>query len=138
MEPGDEFGPTDSLIVDQARIDAFAAVTEDHQWIHVDPRRAKSGPFGGTIAHGYLTLSLVAPAFFQLLPLDGGMIVNYGLDRVRFPVPVPCGAAIRVRLAVEAVSELDGGHEVVVAATVELQGADKPCCVATVRLRPYV
>ena len=72
LEPGDEFGPTDWLVVDQARIDAFAAATEDHQWIHVDPERATSGPFGATIAHGYLTLSLLAPAFFQLLPSRAG------------------------------------------------------------------
>lgn len=134
---GAEHGPSEWLAVEQDRIDAFAGATEDRQWIHIDAARAAEGPFGSTIAHGYLTLSLVAPFVFELLPLEGGMLVNYGLDRVRFPAPVPSGTRLRARLIVEDVREVSGGHEMKLGVTIEREGGDKPVCVATVLMRQY-
>ena len=125
--------------LDQARIDRFAAATDDPQWIHVDPARAAAGPFGATIAHGFLTLSLVVPLFGEALPpLEGyALTVNYGLNRVRFPAPVPEGSRIRGRFRVEAVDEVPGGEQLTVAATVELEGSQKPACVAEALFRFY-
>ena len=119
-------------VVDQARVDLFADATDDPQWIHTDPARAAEGPFGTTIAHGFLTLSLVVPLFAEALPpLEGyGLTVNYGLNRVRFTAPVPTGSRIRGRFRIEAVDEVAGGEQATVAATVELEGAAKPACVA--------
>jgi acyl dehydratase len=123
--------------VEQARIDEFARATDDAQWIHVDPEAAAAGPFGTTIAHGFLTLSLVVPMFAEALPpLDGyGMSLNYGLDRVRFTSPVPSGARIRGRFHVEEVTEVAGGEQARVAATIELEGQEKPACVAVALFR---
>ena len=137
LEVGTELGPSGWLTVEQDRIDAFASATEDHQWIHVDPARAAAGPFATTIAHGYLTLALAVPFVFELLPLEGAMIVNYGLDRLRFPAPVPVGSRIRGRLRIEEVNELAGGYEIKLAATIERESGDKPVCVALLILRQY-
>lgn len=125
--------------LDQARIDQFAGATDDPQWIHVDPARAAAGPFGTTIAHGFLTLSLVVPLFEEALPpLEGyALTVNYGLNRVRFTAPVPVGSRIRGRFRVEAVDEIPGGEQLTVAATVELEGSEKPACVAEALFRFY-
>ena len=128
---GTDLGASDWVEVTQDRIDTFADATGDHQWIHVDPERAASGPFGGTIAHGYLTLSLVVPLFAELLELHGGtMTLNYGLNKVRFPAPVPVGSRIRLRGQVLAVTELPGAAELIIDLTVEVEGSAKPACVA--------
>jgi acyl dehydratase len=128
---GSELGPTEWVEVTQERIDAFAAATGDHQWIHVDPERAAAGPFGTTIAHGYLTLSLL-PSFLEgVLDVTGcGLTVNYGLNRVRFPAPVPVGSRLRARFHVVGAEEVAGGVQLTVAATVEREDGDKPVCVA--------
>src|SRR3954466_16272934 len=89
---GTHVGGSDWVTVDQSRVDTFADATGDHQWIHVDPEKAKDGPFGGTIAHGYLTLSLLPVASYEVVPRQGGMAINYGLNKVRFPAPVPVGS----------------------------------------------
>jgi acyl dehydratase len=131
LRAGLELGPSRWLDVPQARIDAFAEATEDRQWIHVDAERAAAGPFGTTIAHGYLTLSLLVPISYELMPIeDARLVVNYGLDRVRFPAPVPAGSRVRASFRVVEVGEVDGGVQAKVAATVEREGGDKPVCVA--------
>ena len=133
---GKELGPTEWFEVDQERIDGFAKATDDPQWIHTDPVRAAEGPFGTTIAHGFLTLSLCVPLMTQALRLDGyRMGVNYGINRVRFPAPVPSGSRIRARFTVQSVEEVPGGEQGVVLATVEREGGDKPVCVAELVLR---
>jgi acyl dehydratase len=139
MRPGDEYGPSSWLDVTQERIDAFADATGDHQWIHVDPERAASGPFGTTIGHGYLTLSLLPVMSYEVVPRpqEGGMAVNYGLNRVRFPAPVPCGSRVRGTFRVEAVDEAEWGYQATMAATVEREGGDKPVCVAELIFRYY-
>jgi acyl dehydratase len=135
---GHDLGPTDWFEVTQERIDRFARATDDHQWIHVDPARAAEGPFGTTVAHGYLTLSLVVPLMSQALALDGyGMGLNYGLNRVRFPAPVPSGSRIRATFNVQSVEEVPGGEQGVVLATIEREGGDKPVCVAELVVRVY-
>jgi acyl dehydratase len=123
--------------VEQERIDEFARATDDHQWIHVDPEAAAHGPFGTTIGHGFLTLSLIVPMFAEALPpLDGyAMTLNYGLDRVRFTAPVPSGSRIRGRFTVEELTEVAGGVQARVSATVELDGQEKPACVAVALFR---
>ena len=136
---GADLGPSDWLDIDQGRIDAFADATDDHQWIHVDPERARSGPFGTTIAHGYLTVALVIPLWTQLLQIEGiDMAVNYGLNRLRFPAPVPVGSAIRLRAHVAGVEEIARGVQVNVECTVEVRGGGKPALVADVLYRYYV
>ena len=133
---GREVGPTDWLEVDQERIDTFARATDDPQWIHVDPVRAAEGPFGTTIAHGYLTLSLCVPLMSRTLGLTGyRMGINYGVNRVRFPAPLPSGSRIRGRFTVQSVDEVEGGEQGVVLATIEREGADKPVCVAELVVR---
>jgi acyl dehydratase len=133
---GRELGPTDWLEVDQERIDTFARATDDPQWIHVDPVRAAEGPFGTTIAHGYLTLSLCVPLMSRTLGLTGyRMGINYGVNRVRFPAPLPSGSRIRGRFTVQSVDEVEGGEQGVVLATIEREGADKPVCVAELVVR---
>jgi acyl dehydratase len=123
--------------IDQSRIDEFARATDDPQWIHVDPEAAAAGPFGTTIAHGFLTLSLVVPMFAEALPaLDGyGMTLNYGLNRVRFTSPVPSGGRIRGRFRVEEVTDVADGKQARVAATIDLEGQEKPACVAEALFR---
>jgi acyl dehydratase len=138
MEPGDRFGPSSWIEIPQAKIDAFAAATDDHQWIHVDPERAAAGPFGTTIAHGYLTLSLLPVASYEVVPRQGGsMSINYGLNRVRFPAPVPVGSRVRTTFEVVSVDAFDGGTQVVMTATVERDTGDKPVCVAEIVFRYY-
>jgi acyl dehydratase len=134
---GKELGPTGWLEVTQARIDAFADATGDHQWIHVDPARAAEGPFGTTIAHGYLTLSLCAPLLSELLAdlASSSLSINYGTNKVRFPAPVPSGSRIRARATVASVDEVPGGDQAVVVTTVEREGGDKPVCVAEMVIR---
>jgi len=127
---GRELGPTSWLDVTQERIDAFAAATDDPQWIHVDPERAAAGPFGTTVAHGFLTLSLCVPMLGEVLPTSDGMVLNYGVDRVRFPAPVPSGGRIRGRFRVVSVDETSRGVRAVIEATVESDSAEKPVCVA--------
>jgi acyl dehydratase len=137
---GEHLGYSDWRVVEQARVDAFAEVTGDRQWIHVDQRRAAAGPFGTTIAHGYLVLSLLPSFAAEIFRVDGvRLAVNYGLNRVRFPAPVPTGSALRAGLRVLAVRELAGGAlHVVNEVTVELRDGPKPCCVAETvsRLHP--
>jgi acyl dehydratase len=123
-------GPSSWIDVSQDRIDAFAAATDDPQWIHVDPERAAAGPFGTTIAHGYLTLSLCVPMLYELLPATGATVVNYGVNRVRFPAPVPSGGRIRGRITVKSVESAHGGQRATVEAVVECEGVEKPVCVA--------
>ena len=127
---GRTFGPTDWITIEQSRIDQFAEATGDHQWIHVDPEAAKSGPFGATIAHGYLTLSLSSFFAFQLLAVDGiAMGINYGVDKVRFPSPVLVGSKLRARAEIMEVTPIDGGFQVKTKLTMETEGANKPACV---------
>ena len=136
---GQQLGPTEWVEVAQDRIDAFAEATDDHQWIHVDPKRAADGPFGATIAHGYLTLSLLPSFAYRLLPFgDARLTINYGLNRVRFPAPVPVGSRVRAAFRVVDVSEVDGGYQVTAEATVEREGGDKPVCVAETVYRVLV
>ncbi|HEX7625496.1 MAG TPA: MaoC family dehydratase [Gaiellaceae bacterium] len=137
MKPGDSFGPSAWVEVPQARIDAFAEATGDDQWIHVDPERAKDGPFGSTIAHGYLTLSLIPIASYEVVPRTGRMGINYGLNRVRFPAPLPSGSRVHTSFEVEHVEEFEGGRQITMTAIVEREGGGKPVCVAEVIFRSY-
>ena len=122
--------------IGQERVNAFAEATGDRQWIHVDPERAKSSPFGQTVAHGYLTLSLGPALLDEVLRVeDAGSIINYGADRVRFPAPVPVGARVRLGVEAAAVSEVTGGAQVTFRFTFEIEGGSKPCCVADVLFR---
>jgi acyl dehydratase len=136
---GREMGPGEWFTVEQSRVDGFADDTEDHQWIHVDAERAAAGPFGGTIAHGFLTLSLVPHLANGVRRLENvAMGINYGLDKVRFPSPVRVGSRIRARAVILDVSDLaEGGLQVVTRITVELEGAAKPACVADMVSRTY-
>jgi len=128
---GDSFGPTDWVEIDQRRIDLFAEATGDHQWIHVDPERAQTGPFGGTIAHGYLTLSLLPSLLGELYTVENvAMGINYGLNKVRFPSPLPAGGRVRVSAVLTDVRRGQGYVEGVVTSTVEVDGSAKPACVA--------
>ncbi len=129
---GTEIGVSDWLTITQERIDAFADVTDDHQWIHVDRQRAARGPFGTTIAHGFLSLSLVV-GLTAHLDLDLGqpkMGINYGLDRVRFISPVPSGSRIRARVELVSADEVEGGIQLKRKVTIELEGSDRPAMVA--------
>ncbi|MCC5475034.1 MaoC family dehydratase [Streptomyces barringtoniae] len=136
---GEQLGYTDWLEVDQKRIDLFAEATGDHQWIHVDPEKAATGPFGTTIAHGYLTLSLLPLFGPQLIRVEGAtMGVNYGTNKVRFPSPVPVGSRLRATGRITGVEDVTGGVQVAVAFTVEREGGDKPVCVAESVSRYYV
>jgi acyl dehydratase len=138
LEVGAEFGPSSWIDVSQERIDAFADATGDHQWIHVDPERAAQGPFGGTIGHGYLTLSLLPAMSYEVVPRQGGgMAVNYGLNKVRFPAPVPSGSKVRGTFRVVAVEEADWGFRATMSATIERDGGDKPVCAAELVFRYY-
>ena len=128
---GSEIGTSDWLTVDQARIDAFADATLDHQWIHVDADAAAAGPFGTTIAHGFLTLSLLPPVASQVFSLETpGARLNYGLEKVRFPSPVPVDSRLRSHVRFGEVTDLPSGKQLIVHHTVELEGSAKPACVA--------
>jgi acyl dehydratase len=137
---GAKLGPSDWLEVTQQRINTFADATDDHQWIHVDPQRAKAGPFGGPIAHGFLTLSLLIPLFSQVLDVtDVATKVNYGLNKVRFPAPVPAGSRLRLSGTLSDVEEVaDNGVQITVDIAIEVEGGTKPVCVATIVVRQYV
>ena len=135
---GTDLGDSTWLEITQDRVNTFADATDDHQWIHVDAERAASGPFGGTIAHGYLTLSLLIPMMSELLQVDGAaMAVNYGLNKVRFPSPVPVGARIRAHGVIAEVTDVEGGVQVTIDFTVEIDGVAKPACAAQGVYRYY-
>ena len=138
FEVGAEFGPSSWVEVPQERIQAFADATNDHQFIHVDPEAAAQTPFGGTIAHGYLTLSLIPAMSYEVLPHEQvAMALNYGLNRVRFPAPVPSGSRVRGSFRVDSVEEFDWGRQMTMTATVEREDGDKPVCVAELVFRHY-
>jgi acyl dehydratase len=135
---GTEIGTSDWLEIDQERVNLFADATGDHQWIHVDPERAKSGPFGGAIAHGYLTLSLAPVLLQQVLKVEGMKFgVNYGCNKVRFPSPVMVGSKLRQVVKVLNVEDVTGGVQVTYEMTLEVEGAAKPSCVAEVVYRYF-
>jgi acyl dehydratase len=135
---GTDLGASSWVEIDQSRIDTFATATGDHQWIHVDPERAKDGPFGTTIAHGYLTLSLLIPMWSELLDVvEVSTKVNYGLDKVRFPAPVPVGSKVRATATLASVEQIAGGVQVVVDAVIERDGGTKPVCIARPVFRFY-
>ncbi|HEY6425458.1 MAG TPA: MaoC family dehydratase [Pseudonocardiaceae bacterium] len=136
---GEELGASDWMIIGQRRVDAFADATDDHQWIHVDPQRATAGPFGTTIAHGFLTLSLLPHLIGQVYRVEGAtMAINYGLNKVRFPTPVPVGSRVRVQVTLVEVTDAAGGLQVVVRATLQVEGNAKPGCVADWVTRVYL
>ena len=131
MNVGDEFGPSDWLEITQERIDRFAEATDDHQWIHVDPEQAGQGPFGTTIAHGFLTLSLIPMFNGQCIRMPSvTMSVNYGTNKVRFTNPVSAGSRLRGRFTVKGIEDIKGGAQVTMGVIVEIEGMDKPACVA--------
>ncbi|MFG1760203.1 MaoC family dehydratase [Micromonospora echinofusca] len=135
---GQTLGPGPWQRIDQRRVDLFADATDDHQWIHLDPQRAATGPYGGTIAHGYLTLSLLPALVGRLYRVRGvRMGVNYGLNRVRFPAPVRVGTAVRAVASIAEVSPVAGGVQLVTAVTVECDAGGKPVCVAETVSRLY-
>ena len=133
-----ELPPTTWKEVDQQSISLFADATGDHQWIHVDEERSIAGPYGTTIAHGYLTLALIGPLFADVLAVTrASRVVNYGLDRVRFPAPLPSGTRVRLTSKISTASEVSGGVQVVVRATVESENSGKPVCVADAVFRYF-
>jgi len=135
---GRDLGFSEYRTVTQEQINTFADATDDHQWIHVDPERAASGPFGAPIAHGFLTLSLAVAFWTELLEVDGvGTKVNYGLDKVRFPAPVTVGSRIRMSAVIAEVAEIPGGYQLVVDQTIEIEGGSKPAVAARGLYRFY-
>ena len=136
---GKHLGYSDYVEITQEQVNLFADATGDHQWIHIDPERAKAGPFGGPIAHGYLTLSLAPALLPQILAVGGiSMGVNYGCGKVRFPSPVPVGSKVRAGAELVSVDDVAGGAQVTMSVTFEVEGAPKPSCVAEVIYRYYV
>lgn len=139
MMVGQEIGVSDWIGITQERVNTFADATDDHQWIHVDPERAKKeSPYGGPIAHGYLTMSL-GPYFLQQIMeiKKKRMGVNYGLNKVRFPAPVPVGGKLRMKATLAEAEEIQGGIQVVIKLTFEVEGQEKPCCIADAIYRYY-
>jgi acyl dehydratase len=135
---GTELGASDYVTVDQETVDGFAELTGDRQWIHCEPERAANSRFGGTIAHGYLTLALAPALLEQVLPLGGyALVVNYGLDRVRFPAPLPVGEQVRMRVALDAADPIPGGCSLSLKLTFEAAAGTKPVCVANAIYRIY-
>jgi acyl dehydratase len=135
---GKHLGHSDWELIDQDKINRFADATGDHQWIHVDIERAKAGPFGTTIGHGYLTLSLIPTCVFQLLKVEGAkLVVNYGLNKARFPAPVPSGSRVRMGAEIAAVEPVSGGLQVALTCTFEIEDQPKPACVAEILFRYY-
>ncbi|TQC38381.1 MaoC family dehydratase [Rhodococcus sp. WS4] len=136
---GTTLDPSDWFEITQGRIATFADATDDHQWIHIDPERArKESPFRRTIAHGYLTLSLLSVMFAQVLEVQGtSLAVNYGLNKVRFPAPVPAGSKVRLEAEIISAEDISGGVQIVSAVTVECSATDKPVCVAEPLFRYY-
>ena len=136
---GEHLGYSEYMEITQERVNQFAEATGDHQWIHVDVERAKSGPFGGPIAHGYLTLSLGPALYPTVVRIEGfSMGVNYGANKVRFPSPVPVGARLRLGVKLLQVEEIAGGVQTTMEFTFECEGAPKPSCVAEIIFRSYV
>ena len=136
---GQEIGRSDWVVVTQSNIDLFAQATGDAQWIHVDPARAAAGPFGTTVAHGFLTLSLLSQLVAAAVSFeDVRMSLNYGLNRVRFPSPVPVGSRLRAVCVLDAYEAIDGGAQVTVTVTIEREGGAKPACVAEWVTRHFV
>jgi acyl dehydratase len=135
---GQQLGVSDWVPVEQDKVDTFASLTGDEQWIHVDPERARSGPFGTTVQHGFLTLSMATGLLWSVVRVDGfTVILNYGLNRVRFPAPLRVGARTRMQVQLAEVKELDRGAEAVYHLTYEVEGEPKPCCVADLVFRYY-
>jgi acyl dehydratase len=135
---GSHLGYSNWHTVTQEEVNLFADATNDHQWIHVDPERAKAGPFGTTIAHGYFTLSLGTSFLSEILAVDGPRLaVNYGLNRVRFPSPVPVGSNLRCGADLESVDDIEGGCQITMKLTFEVEGTTKPACVAEIVFRYY-
>jgi acyl dehydratase len=136
---GSELGVSDWHLVTQERIDQFAEVTGDDQWIHIDPERARESPFGGTIAHGYYTLSLAPRFSYDMFKFEGFAFgVNYGLNRVRFPAPLPVGDRVRMRAKLVGLEEISGGAQILTELTFEREGGEKPVCVAESLSRVYL
>jgi acyl dehydratase len=136
---GQEFAHSDAVLIDQARIDAFAHATGDQQWIHTDAARAASGPFGATIAHGFLTLSLLPQLMQSSFVIDDvRMGLNYGLNRVRFPAPLPVGSRVQACFKLLAFEPLGGGAQLIIEATMQREGHGKPVCVALQVVRQYI
>lgn len=136
---GTEIGASDWLVIEQDRIDRFAEATGDHQWIHIDQERAKDGPFGSTIAHGFLTLSLLPMLTAQIYRVEGvRMGINYGSNRVRFVSPVRVGSAVRAVMTITSVEEMPDAVQLTARVTVEIQGAEKPAAVAETLTRFYL
>jgi acyl dehydratase len=135
---GEHLGYSDWHVVTQEQVNLFADATGDHQWIHIDPERAAQGPFGTTVAHGYLTLSLVPMLAAEVSRVDGAkMGVNYGSNKVRFPAPVPTGSRVRAGVKLMSVEDVPGGVQVINEVTIEREGGDKPCCVGEIVSRVY-
>ena len=136
---GQEVAVTDWVSVSQERVNLFAEATEDHQWIHVDLERSKrESPFGGPVAHGFLTLSMLSHLFGNAIRMsDASMVVNYGLNKVRFPAPVPVGSRVRARLTLHKVDDIDGGAQLEWSVVVEREGGGKPVCVAELLMHRY-
>ncbi|MEK6441004.1 MaoC family dehydratase [Pseudonocardia sp. T1-2H] len=135
---GGDIGTSSWRTVEQAQIDLFAKLTGDEQWIHVDPARAEAGPFGTTVQHGFLTLGLATGLLWEVCTVEGfGVVLNYGLNKVRFPSPLRVGSRIRMHVALADVRELAGGAEAVYRLTYEIEGEPKPCCVADLVFRYY-
>jgi acyl dehydratase len=135
---GDDLGTSGWHEITQDAVDAFADVTGDHQWIHVDPERARQTPFGGTIAHGYFTLSLAPALTEEVMELRGfTFAVNYGLNRVRFPAPMPVGGRVRAAVKLKGLEDVPGGAQMTLEITFEREGGDKPVCIAETLARVY-
>src|SRR4051794_18104807 len=135
---GEDLGYSNYLEITQERVNQFADATGDHQWIHVDPERAKAGPFGGPIAHGYLTLSVAPLLLSDVIQVEGiSMAVNYGLNKLRFPAPVPVGSKLRAHAVLANVEDVAGGVQATMSLTFEVEGASKPSCVAEIVFRYY-
>lgn len=133
---GEDLGTSEWVLVDQERINVFADATDDHQWIHTDPERAADGPFGGTVAHGFLTVALMPKFGWDTFEVSGvTATVNYGLNKVRFPAAVPVGSRLRGHCKLVDVADVKGGVQATIGGTVEIEGSDKPACVAEVILR---
>jgi acyl dehydratase len=135
---GEQLGASERMTIDQHRVNAFADATEDHQWIHLDPQRAATGPFGTTIAHGFLSLSLLPHLIDQAYRVEGAtMVINYGLNKVRFPAPVRVGSTVWADVALAEAIEVNGGLQLVTHATLQIESSAKPGCVADWVTRVY-
>jgi acyl dehydratase len=135
---GEQLGASDRMTIDQQRINVFADATEDHQWIHLDPQRAAAGPFGTTIAHGFLSLSLLPYLIDQTYRVEGAtMVINYGVNKVRFPAPVRVGSTVWAEVELAEATEVTGGLQLVLHAILQIEGGTKPGCVADWVIRVY-